>query len=271
MVFSPAVIAWGPTGHRIVGALAEQHLQPAAREKVRVILQGYKLQDVGTWADDIKSETTSFYRSFYNWHAMEIEDPDTWQTTAVDTNVWPKNLHMALYYCIDQLQRQPEQARLQKEVLLKMLVHLVADAHQPLHVGNGTDRGANYCYVRWFGTKYATKLHQVWDSKLIEFTRLSYTEYTDYLNHVSAEDITKWQHDPIDTWLLESRRLHADIYPSYGSYSPESYCSVDGKPVPFKQMPTISFRYIYANRPVLEQRLQQAGIRLAGVLNRLWG
>ena len=36
---------------------------------------------------------------------------------------------------------------------LKLIVHLVGDAHQPLHVGNGHDAGGNLCDVKWLKRK----------------------------------------------------------------------------------------------------------------------
>ena len=52
-------------------------------------------------------------------------------------------------------------------------MHLVADIHQPLHVGNTRDRGGNRRFVRYFGER--TNLHAVWDVGLIDRLQLSYT------------------------------------------------------------------------------------------------
>ena len=38
----------------------------------------------------------------------------------------------------------------QEAINLKVLVHLIGDLHQPLHVGNGTDRGGNDVRLEWF-------------------------------------------------------------------------------------------------------------------------
>ncbi|HAV93560.1 MAG TPA: S1/P1 Nuclease, partial [Proteobacteria bacterium] len=56
LIIPVRVHAWGLTGHRIVGAIAERHLQPDAAKKVAEVLDGYHLQDVSNWADEIKSE-----------------------------------------------------------------------------------------------------------------------------------------------------------------------------------------------------------------------
>ena len=69
----------------------------------------------------------------------------------------------------------------EKKIALKFMVHLIQDLHQPLHVGNGKDRGVHSVKVKWFGEK--TNLHSVWDTKLFELQKLSYSEYANYLLH----------------------------------------------------------------------------------------
>ena len=45
---------------------------------------------------------------------------------------------------------------------LKSLIHLVGDIHQPLHVGNGTDKGGNDIKLKYFWK--SSNLHRVWRS-----------------------------------------------------------------------------------------------------------
>ena len=66
-----------------------------------------------------------------------------------------------------------------KQNALKFLVHFIGDIHQPLHVGNGKDYGANNVKVKWFNEP--TNLHKIWDEKLIDYQNLSYTEYARFL------------------------------------------------------------------------------------------
>lgn len=265
-----SVFPWGQNGHRIIGALAEKYLTKPAKKQVRQILKGYKLQDVSNWADEIRSEKGSFYRSFQKWHFMEAEEPEMIQALSNTLDAWPEDIQEAIDYCVDQLKKQPKEAKLQQAILLKMLVHLVGDAHQPLHVGNGKDKGGNQCYVRWFYSKFPTTLHQVWDTKLIESSKYSYSEYADYLGHISKKDQSAWQQDSPAVWLQESRALHKDIYPVTKKYTSVDYCNSNRSQVDYARMPTLSFAYIYKMRPIMEKRLQKSGVRLAGVLNQLW-
>ena len=137
----------------------------------------------------------------------------------------------------------------EKQNALRFLVHLVGDLHQPLHVGNGKDRGGNSVRLKWFGE--STNLHSVWDSKLIYYQKLSYTEYANYLMlNENRGEIREWQGDSLLTYVHESRDLRAQCYV-------------------FKQ-DNLKWDYFYTNKELLEKRLLQGGIRLSGELNRIF-
>ena len=263
------VWAWGLTGHRIVGGIAQKHLSPASSKNLSKVLSGYQLQDVGNWADEIKSDKSAFSRSLRKWHYVELSNEATLDQP-VDFDHWPGDLYQALEYVIARLTDRNFDQDLTEEVLIRLLVHLVADAHQPLHVGNGKDYGGNACYVRWFNSKWTMSLHSVWDNKLIDVYKLSYSEYVDYLNHVNAQQTVKWQSSTVKDWLLESYRLHPLVYPSEKGLVPSDYCVKNRSLLQQSKIPSLGFAYQYKVRPILNQRLLQAGIRLAGVLNQIY-
>src|SRR5690606_4909993 len=74
-----------------------------------------------------------------------------------------------------------------KQQYLYFLIHIIGDAHQPLHVGREEDLGGNKVTLEWFGSK--TNLHTIWDSKLIDFEKYSYKEYADVLNRLPKKEI----------------------------------------------------------------------------------
>jgi hypothetical protein len=67
----------------------------------------------------------------------------------------------------------------QKQLALRFIVHIIGDLHQPLHAGNGTDRGGNDVKVRFFWED--SNLHRVWDSQMLDRRQLSYSEWADWL------------------------------------------------------------------------------------------
>lgn len=268
LLVSQVSFGWGLTGHRIVGGLAQKHITNHARTEVSRVLSGYQLQDVSNWADEIKSDHSVFYKSLRQWHYMDLANEK--QLDEQPTDQWPEDLHRALDFTISRLKKRVFTKDLTEEVLLRLLIHLVADAHQPLHVGNGQDRGGNTCYVRWFYSKWTMSLHSVWDSKLIDVYKLSYSEYVDYLNHIPPEMKKQWQKASVKDWLRESSRLHKQIYPQEKGVKISDYCVKSRSMVNFKKTPKLGYAYQNRVRPILNQRLAQAGVRLAGVINDIY-
>src|SRR5437870_3056705 len=69
--------------------------------------------------------------------------------------------------------------------------------------------------VSWLGTP--TNLHSVWDVRLIDFQQLSYTEYSNAINHTTAVQRSAWQKQPLSEWIWESyllaQKVYADVKP----------------------------------------------------------
>lgn len=132
-----------------------------------------------------------------------------------------------------------------------MLVHLVGDLHQPLHVGTGEDRGGNDIKVTYFNQN--TNLHTVWDTKIVDDKNLSYTELSKHLNRRATKSlIADYQNVPMGNWLQEAVNLRPIIYDL-----PDNN--------------RLFYPYGYKTYPVIECRLLAGGIRLAGILNGIFG
>ena len=55
MFIAPSANAWGPIGHRVTGAIADENLSGVARANVRLLLGVEDLAEAATWPDDMKS------------------------------------------------------------------------------------------------------------------------------------------------------------------------------------------------------------------------
>ncbi|HMP99889.1 MAG TPA: S1/P1 nuclease, partial [Cyclobacteriaceae bacterium] len=132
---------------------------------------------------------------------------------------------------------------------VKMIVHLVGDIHQPLHVGKEGDKGGNDIRVTWFRNN--SNLHRVWDSDIINGTQLSYTELAESLGRPDKETLTKWQKAGVREWAKESMTYRERIY-DIG----------DGN---------LSYEYSYKNYDLVKLRILQAGVRMAAVFNEIFG
>ncbi|WP_276366434.1 S1/P1 nuclease [Chryseolinea sp. H1M3-3] len=243
LFFAIQSFAWGPTGHRVTGWIAEKHIHKKTRKEIERILSGQSLAMASTWMDEIRSDSTYNYTS--DWHWVTIPIGKSYQETEKNSN---GDIIQTIQRLIAELKSKKLSTKAEAENL-KMLIHLIGDIHQPLHVGLGNDRGGNDIKVSWFRSE--SNLHRVWDSDMIDDTRLSYTELAESLEKPDGVRITSWQNSTVLDWATESISYRDQVY-KYGN----------GK---------LGYRYSYENLHIVRYRLLQAGIRLAGVLNDIYG
>lgn len=239
-----AARAWGPTGHRTVALIAERHLSPKARKAVQRILGPDRMAIVSTWMDEVRSDPA--FDHTRDWHWVTIPDGGTYAQAE-------KNPNGDAVEAIGRMQAllRSDTVPLERQRLyLCMLIHFVGDLHQPLHVGRGDDRGGNDVKVRWMGRE--SNLHRVWDSEMIDLEGLSYTELAESLDHPTAEQRARWPQGTVASWAEENRALRPRIYdvPHGGE---------------------LGYAYKYRNWPVVQEQLLKGGIRLAALLNEIYG
>ena len=256
--------AWGPTGHRVVGEIAEKYLDAAVSAKVNKILNNQSLSRVSNWSDEIKSEPNTYSHTF-NWHYTDWKDEDHSHDETNSSGRLLTVIQEQLAVLKDL--NSPDD---KKTFALKFIVHLIGDLHQPLHVGNGLDQGGNKCRVLFH--RKETNLHALWDEGMIEFTKLSFTEMANYVSQGRTEaEIHAWKKGDVLAWALESKLMRASLYPenvniSEAPLSLKQYCRSDIV-VTSSEMPKLAYEYSYKFIPLVEKRLFQAGLRLAMVLN----
>ncbi|MBA9075579.1 MULTISPECIES: S1/P1 nuclease [Rufibacter] len=242
-------MAWGMLGHRIVGEIAERHLSNRAKKNIRKVLGPESVAMVSNWPDFVKSDPAFDYLD--TWHYINLKEGLTQaevetilkQDTAVDA-------YTRINFLIAELKKK-ELEPVKKAQYLKILIHLVGDVHQPMHVGRPEDLGGNRIRVEWFNQP--TNLHRLWDSQLIEYQQLSYTEYATALNCVSKEQSKIWKNQPMTQWFFESYQIADQLYKGVKPQEKLSY--------------TYNFHYI----ATLNAQLLKGGVRLAGVLEEIFG
>jgi hypothetical protein len=243
--------AWGQNGHRIVGQIAEMHLTKTTRKAVVPLLAGDSLAEVGTWADEMRSAPGAFWqKESSRWHYINIDDhgafdPHHYHTPHSREDV--KDIYGGILRCIAQL-KDKQTSLEERQFYLRFLVHLVGDIHQPMHAGQAEDRGGNSIALKFFGEQ--TNLHSLWDTELIESQNLSFSEFAAFIDTQDQQQLNRFLNSSPADWLNESRALSETIYRSTDT--------------------ELGYAYIYQNLPIAQQRLQQAGIRLAGLLNSIY-
>lgn len=242
MIISLQLFGWGATGHRAMGLIAEKHLSKKAKKEIQRILNGESIAMSSTWMDEIRSDTS--YRYSYDWHWVTIPDGQTY----LESEKNPKgDVIAAIEKIVEELKSKKFSGKDESD-RLKMLIHLIGDIHQPLHVGRGPDRGGNNVKVMWF--RADSNLHRIWDSDMIDDKNLSYTELAMWLGSSNKEQKKNWQKASVTDWAYESMSYRKQVY-DYG----------EGK---------IGYEYSYKYFDIVKLRLQQSGIRLAAVLNSIY-
>lgn len=237
---------WGQTGHRVTGEIAESYLTKKAKRNISKILNGQSLALVSTYGDEIKSD--SRYTQYGPWHYVNI-DADQQQYDAALANP-AGDIVMGIRKCVVALEDDSTNQQ-DKEFYLKMLVHLIGDLHQPFHTGRGEDKGGNDIQVRWFNE--GTNIHRVWDSQMIDDFQMSYTELAANARPLSKDQYNAMAEGDVLDWMYESKELSDRVYASV---------EVGDK---------LGYEYSYQWFPVVREQLQKGGIRLAALLNDIFG
>lgn len=242
-------MAWGLLGHRIVGEIAESYLSKKAKRAITAILGNESLAISSNWADFVKSDPTYNYLS--NWHYVNLKaglsqnEVVSFLEADTSTNAFTKINFLAKELKNTQLPQA------EKILYLRVLIHLVGDIHQPLHVGRPDDLGGNKVRVLWFNDPY--NLHQVWDDVLVSFQKLSYTEYVSSINFTTKDQRKTWQQEPVSLWFYQSYQVAEKIY-------------ADVKGTEDK----LSYQYNFKYKSTLDDQLLRGGVHLAGLLNDIF-
>lgn len=235
---------WGPTGHRTIGQIAQEHLNKKTKKAIENILHGESLALVSTYGDEIKSD--SKYKKLGPWHYVNFPFDSNYENSMKN----PKgDIIVGIDFCISVLKEDNSSAQ-DKNFYLKLLIHLIGDLHQPLHVGRAEDKGGNDIKVKWFYK--SSNLHRVWDSAMIESWNMSYTELALNSKKISNQQLDTIEQGDIMDWVYESQKLAKKVYESA------------------KMGDKLSYKYSYEHFSTVRNQLQKGGIRLAKILNEIY-
>ena len=247
---SPAAQAWGALGHRLVAALAQAHLGPAARREVATLLAGEPdptLAGIATWADRLRDTDPERARATARWHYADT--PDAGCAYLPPRDCANGDCAFGAIEAQRRILADPAQPVAARREALKWLVHLVADLHQPLHASHRRDKGGNAWQVslRRDGRAVGTSLHAVWDYDVLDAAHLGLPAYLARLQAAPWPPRRGATGTPL-AWAGESCRLTD----ARGLYPPRH---------------ALDAAYLDAMRPLAEERLRIAAWRLAALLD----
>ena len=268
------VFAWGANGHRIVAQICYDNLNEEARQRVDAALGDNYLAQISTWPDYVRAESGWDFAS--PWHYMTVQPDQDVPAVARETGGDPavNDVREAIAFMSEVL-RGNEEARRRLTAMMEengaeplagsldatalaFLIHFIGDVHQPMHVGKNRDLGGNKIEVLYFGDRY--NLHSVWDTRIIEQERLSYTEFAAFVAIHTRDRREAWSNDAPETWMEESIVLRERIYNTL-------YDQTDRD----SGLPSFGYDYQHDYLPVVEERLGAAGYRAAALLNDIFG
>ena len=232
-------LAWGEKGHDLVAEIAFKQLDKKTRKLVLNYLDGSSIEEAANWMDAIKSNPS--YNHLKPLHYVNFEKGAVVKDTCCD------NIIHALNQTLNKLKQYKSLSKEEAKTQLCYLFHLIGDLHQPLHVGYASDKGGNTFQVQFNGK--GTNLHGLLDYGIIESEKINLKSCLKVKHYTSAE-ISTLNSGTIVDWAKESRSYLNEIY------------STDGA--------TLSAAYIEKNTLLIEQQIQKAGIRLAGILKTVF-
>jgi hypothetical protein len=292
----PSSYAWGCKGHQTVALIAEKQLTPQARQLIEKLLTENPIDpqlkrycgnttrdlmaDASTWADDIRND-----RKNGPWHYIDIPRGSS-RVPLAQFCGGDGCVTQAIAGQLAILRNKDADPRARAEAA-RYLIHFVGDLHMPLHAITNNDEGGNCVPVRYFRRRpqehhdsFTPNLHALWDTAILErdMQGADPPEYAEFLAQSFSSDISKWQSAGIhvDDWAWESYDLADTLV--YGALIPrvpvESPATVqscaDADHIGERMLRLNLFageNYQDAAAPIVEQRIAQAGVRLAMLLN----
>ena len=236
---------WGQKGHDVTAAIAERHLTPAARAAVDSLLEGRSMIYWSNWLDN--ASHTPEYAYSKTWHYKNVNPDERYEEAyANPAGDVVTAIKSRIEILTDTAAAVPAKAE-----ALKMLVHLVGDMHQPLHMGRSADLGGNRIKVRYFGREQ--NLHSVWDSALPESAhKWSYTEWADQIDRAALREQRAAVAGSIDDWAKQTIEIANAVY----EHTPAGA--------------SMSYDEVAQWTPVIERQFLAGGLRLAALLNTIF-
>lgn len=246
-----SAFGWGMTGHRVIAEIAERHLNKKAKKNIKQIIGNQKLAYWSNWADFIKSDPDPVLNTTGSWHFVNAPGNLNYVDFVQVLQESPDHNLYKAYLRIKEDAIKNQGTQVEKQQQLYYILHLLADAHQPMHVGRPEDLGGNTIDITFFGRR--GNLHRLWDTDLVDNEKYSFTEYASLLDINKRDYKQIAQGSTFEEWLYDSHQVANKIYADIA------------------QNTDLSYNYVYSFKYVMEECLLKAGLRLAKELNEIYG
>lgn len=266
---------WGDMGHELIGEIAYSTMDQKTRDMVRGVLGVEPMTVAATWPDAVRDDARFGTRSEPGKPETELHDFSPFHFCEVPVGYnyanRPRKIEKDCNATVNgalTLIASKGASREAKMIALRYLIHVVGDIHQPLHVGNGFDRGANACQIKWKATPTSSErsfnFHSFWDTEMVDVYRRTLSNaagkpplYTGDVMKVLKKDKAtffkaaakkKYGAGKLMDWIEESAGMREELYPDDAAqmagakkgeeYKSRPYCvwyedqTVDKNPAP---------------------------------------
>jgi nuclease S1 len=235
--------AWGREGHRIIAAVAEDHLDETTKVMIQSLIGNNHLYSIAPWADDIRKERPETK----GWHYVNI--PLGSKYDAARDCALPQSCVVAKINDFVKVLTDKKASPDQRSEALKFIVHFVGDVHQPMHTVKEA-AGGNGVHVQFLTSTrcgpYDCNLHAVWDTSMILQTGLNQQDYVQRLEQLATTEKMSANGSP-EQWANEALPLAQAAWVKDGTNLDDKYYQQEIK--------------------VVDRQMAMAGLRLAKLLN----
>ncbi|BDI59451.1 S1/P1 nuclease [Qipengyuania nanhaisediminis] len=256
--------AWGFFAHRKTAEIAEANVSPETRAKIARLMRSEALigtpdcdlstiEDASVWPDCVRR---TFWRWGYTaaWHYRTAPICEAYNARANCPGGNCVTAQITRNHRILADESLPDHVRLQA---LAFMVHFAGDVHMPLHSGDKGDRGGNDREAD-YGIVPGLNLHWIWDGPLAE--RAISDPADPVVRRYSAQERAELAGGNPGEWGRESWAISREfVYPT--AFDTEDVCSTE---LPGET--ALTQEDIVRGVPIAKRRVQQAGIRIAHLL-----
>ncbi len=258
-LLASSLFAWNAEGHRLVAQIALDYMTPAAKARFQV---AHPLLDKSSNTPSSFTEAAVWFDTLrgmgFGLEGMHYVDiPVIMPGFSADEPLEIKPLNgLMAYNGARQTLLLGDKSTLEQIIVLRILLHVIADLHQPLHAAtrrtennpNG-DAGGNKTRLPY--NQISRNLHTYWDKA------------GGFLSHEIS--IQMRAHMLEKKWPCDVE--HADKNPVH--WLAESHGIAEQKAYGFKHQKHLDADYQAMVYDISQRRLATAGCRLAGVLNEI--
>ena len=256
--------AWGFYAHRKTAEIAAANVSPEVRAKVERLLRSEKalgtpdcplksIEDASVWPDCVRREGWRWgYTAAWHYRTAPICQAFNPRANCSGGNCVTAQITRAHRVLADE--SLPAAIRLEA---LAFMVHFAGDVHMPLHSGDNEDRGGNDRTAA-YGIKPGLNLHSIWDGALAE--RAISDPADPVVRRYSRAERAELSGGKPDEWGRESWEIaRSFVYPT--AFDIDDVCAA-----PLPEETSLSQEDIIRGVPIAKRRVQQAGLRIADLL-----